>query len=581
MPDAGDPFLLLYTSGTTAAPKGVPHPYRTMLSNARLGAPEHGLDSRDRVLSAAPLSHLYGLYSLHCAWAVGACTVLLPAFTPDELASVVENQKPTALWTAPAHMAACRAAGLFDKHDWSSLKLAIVSGSSAPPELMRFLKEKLSACAVTQLWGMTELQAGLYTRPDDAPEVSAASSGRPSPGTEVRLSAEGELQVRGALLFAGYHENEEANRAAFTGDGWFRSGDLAQMDGAGNVAITGRTKDVINRGGVKFNPADVEMLLDSHPKILQSAIVPMPDPILGEKACAFVALRSPAVELSLEELVEYLLAEEHREDQAAGEAGGGRRDAAHPDPQDHQRKAQAAMRRVAILGGARIPFARSNGAYAEASNQDMLTAALRALVDKFSSEKREDRRSRRRRGDQALARLEPGARVDARRGLHPSTPAYDLQRACGTSLSAAAQLANRIALGEIDSRDRRRRRQHERHPARLQSGLRRIVLKSARGKIVRRKALNLARFAAARSQAGHAAHRRAAHRHVDGRALRGDGEGVEDRPPRAGRARAREPQECRRRVEGGLLRRSGLSVREPANATTTCAPTPRSRSWPR
>jgi acyl-CoA synthetase (AMP-forming)/AMP-acid ligase II len=306
LPEAADVFLLLYTSGTTASPKGVPHPYRTMLSNARLGAPEHKLDSRDRVLSAAPLSHLYGLYSLHCAWAVGACTVLLPAFSPPELASAVENLKPTALWTAPAHVAACRAAGLFDRHDWSSLKLAIVSGSSAPPELIRFFKQKLNNCAVTQLWGMTELQAGLYTRPSDPIEVSAATSGRPSPGTEVRVSAESEIQVRGAPLFAGYHENEEANREAFTADGWFRSGDLGQMDGAGNIAITGRTKDVINRGGVKFNPAEVEVLLDSHPKILQSAIVPMPDPILGEKACVFVALRSPG-EISLEEVVEYLL----------------------------------------------------------------------------------------------------------------------------------------------------------------------------------------------------------------------------------------------------------------------------------
>src|SRR5262245_30301164 len=155
MPEAADAFLLLYTSGTTAAPKGVPHPYRTMLCNARLGAPEHKLDSRDRVMSAAPFSHLYGLYSLHCAWAVGACTVLLPAFKPDDLSFLIQDLKPTALWTAPAHMAACRAAGLFDQHDWSSLELAIVSGTSAPSELMWFLKERLPACAVTQLWGMT------------------------------------------------------------------------------------------------------------------------------------------------------------------------------------------------------------------------------------------------------------------------------------------------------------------------------------------------------------------------------------------------------------------------------------------
>jgi cyclohexanecarboxylate-CoA ligase len=90
-PAAADPYLLLYTSGTTAEPKGVMHAYRTMLGNGRLGAAEHGLSARDRILCAAPLSHLYGLYSLHCAWAVGAATVLLPAFTPAELAASVEK----------------------------------------------------------------------------------------------------------------------------------------------------------------------------------------------------------------------------------------------------------------------------------------------------------------------------------------------------------------------------------------------------------------------------------------------------------------------------------------------------------
>lgn len=306
IPQARDPFLLLYTSGTTAAPKGVVHPYRTMLGNARLGAPEHGLTEKDRILCAAPLSHLYGLYSLHCAWAVGACTVLLPQFTPPGLAEMVERQKPTALWTAPAHVAACRAAGLFDRHDWSSLKLAIVSGSMAAPALIRELAAKLPGCAVTQLWGMTELQAGLYTRPGDPLEMSATTAGRPSPGTQARVSEEGELQVRGPLLFSGYLNSPEN---PFTPDGWFRSGDLAEPRGE-YFAITGRSKDVINRGGVKFNPADVEMLLDSHPKILQSAIVPMPDAVLGERACAFAVLRNPAESLVLEEVVEFLLSKQ-------------------------------------------------------------------------------------------------------------------------------------------------------------------------------------------------------------------------------------------------------------------------------
>ncbi|MBI3374265.1 MAG: acyl--CoA ligase [Betaproteobacteria bacterium] len=315
-PAAADPFLLLYTSGTSAAPKAVPHSYHTLLSNARLGVPEHGIGPQDRVLSAAPFSHLFGLYSLHVCWAAGATAVLLPVFTPSDLAQTIARDKPTALWTAPAHIAACRAAGLFEQHDFSSLKLAIMSGSACPPELVRWTAARLPGCAVTQLWGMTETQAALYTRPGDPLDVAAGSAGRPSPGTEVRVVSpgdencaageEGELQVRGCLVFAGFYDHAVANDTAFAPDGWYRTGDLAVMDGAGNVTITGRSKDVINRGGFKFNPRDVEDLLDAHPKVLQSAIAPMPDPVLGERACCFVTLRPGHTGVTLEELVAFL-----------------------------------------------------------------------------------------------------------------------------------------------------------------------------------------------------------------------------------------------------------------------------------
>jgi non-ribosomal peptide synthetase component E (peptide arylation enzyme) len=154
---------------------------------------------------------------------------------------------------------------------------------------------------------MTEIQAGLYTRPGDPLDLSASSAGRPSPGTEIRLGGDGEIQVRGPLVFSGYLNNPEATHNAFTADGWFCSGDLAERRDGNAYAIVGRSKDIINRGGVKFNPADVESLLDAHPKILQSAIVPMPDPILGEKACAFVVLKNKDERLALEEVVAYLL----------------------------------------------------------------------------------------------------------------------------------------------------------------------------------------------------------------------------------------------------------------------------------
>ena len=107
--------------------------------------------------------------------------------------------------------------------------------------------------------------------------------------------------------FPGYLRNEEVNAAAFTEDGWFRTGDLATREKDNNFTITGRIKEVINRGGVKFNPRVVEELLDSHPKVLQSALVPMPDEVLGEKACAFVTLAPGVSSVTLEELCNYLL----------------------------------------------------------------------------------------------------------------------------------------------------------------------------------------------------------------------------------------------------------------------------------
>ncbi len=315
-PVAADPLLLLYTSGTTSAPKGVPHNSHTVLTNARLSAPEHGITAADRVLSAAPFTHLFGLYSFHVAMAAGAASVLLPQFTPADLAATIARDRPTALWTAPAHIAALRAQRLVESGGCSSLKLVIMSGSACPPELVRWLADRLPQCAVTQLWGMTETQAALYSRPGDALEISAHSAGRPSPGTEVRIvdaegrpcppGGEGELLVRGCLLFPGFFDNPAANEAGFTSDGWYRTGDLAKSDAAGNIAITGRSKDVINRGGVKFNPRDVEDLLDAHPLVLQSAIVPMPDPVLGERACAFVTLRPGAGAPMLDELCAYL-----------------------------------------------------------------------------------------------------------------------------------------------------------------------------------------------------------------------------------------------------------------------------------
>ncbi len=247
--------------------------------------------------------------------AAGATTVLLPAFTPPALAHALGREGGTALFAAPAHVAACLGGGLLGADALSALRLAVLSGSAVAPHVAKGLQERMANGHVTQLWGMTETQAGLYTRPGDPIETVAGSAGRPSPGTEVRVvgpddaelgtDEEGELHVRGSLLFPGYFDHPEANREAFSSDGWFRTGDLAVVDTEGNVAITGRCKDVINRGGVKYNPRDIEDLLAAHPRVDMAAIVPVPDPVLGERACCCITVAGDPVP-TLEELCVYL-----------------------------------------------------------------------------------------------------------------------------------------------------------------------------------------------------------------------------------------------------------------------------------
>ncbi|MGX1099088.1 class I adenylate-forming enzyme family protein [Amorphus sp. MBR-141] len=314
-PSPSDPYVLLYTSGTTSAPKGVMVAYENFLPNAARSAPELGVDGDSVLLSAAPFTHLYGIFSINLALAAGATIALLPVYTPPALAEALATYRPTHLFSAPAHMAAAEANGLLTPDLLASLKLLQISGTACPPALARTVQERLPHGVVGQLWGMSELQAGAFTRPDDPLEARTSSAGRASPGTGLRVveggvpcpaDIEGELQVRGPSLFSGYLDNAAASADAFTEDGWFRTGDLAVMDAAGFIRITGRSKDVINRGGVKFNPADVEDLLAGHPAFAQCAIVPVPDATLGERACLVAILRPGAEPPTLDHLRAFL-----------------------------------------------------------------------------------------------------------------------------------------------------------------------------------------------------------------------------------------------------------------------------------
>ncbi|MEP4562016.1 MAG: fatty acid--CoA ligase family protein, partial [Nitratireductor sp.] len=162
-----------------------------------------------------------------------------------------------------------------------------------------------------QLWGMSELQAGTFGRPQDPLETRTGTAGRVSPRTELRIVAEtgetapagveGELEVRGPSVFAGYLNNPAETERAFTPDGWFRTGDLARLDQAGYLTLTGRTKELINRGGVKYNPVEVELIAITHPAVLHCAVVAYPDAVLGERACLCVEAR-PGQAITLDDI---------------------------------------------------------------------------------------------------------------------------------------------------------------------------------------------------------------------------------------------------------------------------------------
>ena len=264
-----------------------------------------------RVLSLAPMTHLYGLFTLHMALAAGATTVLLPAFNPGTLLQDLTDTRPSHVYAAPAHFAGAVASGALTEDHLDPVRLLCLSGSAVPRSLAEAVDKRMRQGGVVQLWGMSELQAGCFGRPDDPYDSRVGSCGRASPRTELRVSGEdgaalpagqeGALEVRGPSVFAGYLNRPEETARSFRPDGWFATGDLAVIDADGFVTITGRTKELINRGGVKYNPVEVEEIVAGLDGVSGCAVVPLPDPDLGERGCLCVTLL-PGRSLSLAEV---------------------------------------------------------------------------------------------------------------------------------------------------------------------------------------------------------------------------------------------------------------------------------------
>jgi len=311
---ANDIMRMAFTSGTTGNPKGVIHSHNTTLSTCRTLNNDMRVTEDEVFLVYLPLGLNWGYLTLVQSVMAGARVVLLDQFGARAALELIQRERVTCIPTAPASIIAMLNEPELGRFDFSSLRVVITGGASCPVETIREFRARLHGQLI-ELYGMLETGFHTYTRLSDDPEAVTGTVGKVSSGLGLRLidesgrdvpvGAEGEIAAEGPSVHLGYHKNPQANAELFTADGWFRTGDLGQLDAAGNVRIVGRLKEMINRGGKKFFPREIEEILYAHPKILHAAIVGVPDPRLGERNCLCVIPR-PGQALALDEVVAFL-----------------------------------------------------------------------------------------------------------------------------------------------------------------------------------------------------------------------------------------------------------------------------------
>lgn len=312
-PAPDDVIQVLYTSGTTGEPKGVMHTSNTLYAALLPYARRFGLGAADAVLMSSPIAHQTGfIYGIMMPIHLGATLVLQDIWNPREAVGLIAAERVTFTMAATPFLADLTDAAAARQDEVHSLRTFLSAGAPIPRHLVRRASEVLGATIISA-WGMTENGAVTTTCPDDPPEKTFGTDGRPVDGMEIRTvdaagtvlppEQEGRLQARGATNFVGYLKRPEWY--AMDDDGWFETGDLARIDADGYVRITGRLKDVIIRGGENVPVVEVEGLIYQHPAVLEAAVVAMPDARLGERACAFLRLREGEA-LTLDALCTFL-----------------------------------------------------------------------------------------------------------------------------------------------------------------------------------------------------------------------------------------------------------------------------------
>jgi acyl-CoA synthetase (AMP-forming)/AMP-acid ligase II len=300
--EAGDTALVLHTSGTTSRPKIVPLSQGNVCASARHIRESLAFTAEDRGLNIMPLFHIHGLIAgILAPLSAGGQVYCTPGFNALKFFAWMEEVKPTWYTGVPTmHQAILgRAARNREIIAGSPLRFIRSSSASLPPQVLRELEETFGA-PVVEAYGMTEAAHQMACNPlppkknrpgsvglAAGPEIAVVGAdGEPLPTGET-----GEIVIRGPNVMAGYENNEKANSEAFTRQGWFRTGDQGTLSEDGYLTITGRLKEIINRGGEKISPREVDEILLDHPAVLQCVTFALPHDKLGEEVAAAIVLR--------------------------------------------------------------------------------------------------------------------------------------------------------------------------------------------------------------------------------------------------------------------------------------------------